>query len=118
MSRIDTEQPMREALVDVVDFINKMDEDTAPAIRADFAYGYSDSFSLSSGESKTVTIPFNKTFSEVPQVFLTVMCNSDSGLFMCHLMYATTTQAVVSIKNGSSTAATNVTIDYLALAGR
>ncbi len=84
----------------------------------DFEFGYSDAQTIAKGSSVTVEIPFSKTFAEVPQVFLSVMCNTDLNVLNYFVKYATTSKAYVKIYNGGASAVSNLTVDYLAIAGR
>lgn len=84
----------------------------------DFEYGYSDSFSIVAGSSTSVDITFNKTFNETPQVFTTCFCNTDMNIITEFVKYVSTTKCTVKVFNGGTTDVSDVTIDYLALAGR
>lgn len=84
----------------------------------DFEYGFSEAVSIPAASTVSVTITFSKTFAETPQVFTEVMCNTLNNILVSHVTYADTTKCTVKLYNGGSAAVSNVTVDYLALAGR
>lgn len=84
----------------------------------DFEYGYSDAVTIPASGSASVEITFNKTFAETPQVFTEIMCNTSVNILTGHVTYVDTAKCTIKLYNGGSTDAQNVTVDYLALAGR
>lgn len=84
----------------------------------DFEYGYSDSFSITAGSSTSVDITFNKEFKETPQVFTTCFCNTDTNIIIEIVKYVSPLKCTVKVFNAGTTDVSNVSIDYLALAGR
>lgn len=88
--------------------------DTIP----DFEYGYSDSVTIPAANTVSVDITFNKEFKETPQVFTELMCNTLINILVSHVTYVDTTKCTIKLYNGGTTEVQNVTVDYLALAGR
>ena len=88
--------------------------DTIP----DFEYGYSNSVTIPSANTVSVDITFSKEFKETPQVFTEVMCNTLINILVSHVTYVDTTKCTIKLYNGGTTDVQNVTVDYLALAGR
>lgn len=83
-----------------------------------FEFGYSEAVSIPASSTTSVEITFNKAFEETPQVFTEVMCNTLNNILVAHVTYVDTTKATIKLYNGGVGAVDNVTIDYLALAGR
>lgn len=110
------EQPMRNSLKDCMDSINKLAAivDTIP----DFEYGYSDTVTIPAASASSVTITFNHTFNETPQVFTEIMCNTLNNILVAHVTYSDTTKCIIKLYNGGASEVQNVTVDYLVLAGR
>lgn len=92
-----------------IDFVN-----TLPA----FELGYSESITIPAASTASVDVTFDKVFTEKPYVFTEVMCNTLSNILVSHVTYVDTTKATIKLYNGGTTAVQNVTVDYLALAGR
>ena len=84
----------------------------------DFEFGYSEVVSIPASGTTSVEITFNKTFDETPQVFTEVMCNTLNNILVSHVTYVDTTKATIKLYNGGVGQVDNVTVDYLALAGR
>ena len=83
-----------------------------------FEFGYSEAVSIPASSTTSVEIKFNNAFSETPQVFTEVMCNTLNNILVAHVTYVDTTKATIKLYNGGVGAVDNVTVDYLALAGR
>ena len=83
-----------------------------------FEFGYSEAVSIPASSTTSVEITFNNAFSETPQVFTEVMCNTLNNILVAHVTYVDTTKATIKLYNGGVGAVDNVTVDYLALAGR
>ncbi len=88
--------------------------ETLPA----FEFGYSEAVTIPAADTVSVDITFDKVFTETPQVFTEVMCNTLSNILVSHVTYVDTAKATIKLYNGGTTAVSNVTVDYLALAGR
>lgn len=84
----------------------------------DFEYGYSESVTIPAANTVSVDIVFSKEFTETPQVFTEVMCNTLINILVSHVTYVDTTKCTIKLYNGGTTNVQNVTVDYLALAGR
>ena len=84
----------------------------------DFEFGYSEAVSIPASGTTSVEIVFNKTFEETPQVFTEVMCNTLNNILVAHVTYVDTSKATIKLYNGGVGQVDNVTVDYLALAGR
>ena len=84
----------------------------------DFEFGYSESVSIPASGTTSVEVTFNKTFEETPQVFTEVMCNTLNNILVAHVTYVDTNKATIKLYNGGVGQVDNVTVDYLALAGR
>ena len=83
-----------------------------------FEFGYSEAVSIPASGTTSVEITFNKAFDETPQVFTEVMCNTLNNILVAHVTYVDTAKATIKLYNGSVGQVDNVTVDYLALAGR
>ena len=83
-----------------------------------FEFGYSEAVSIPASGTTSVEITFNKAFDETPQVFTEVMCNTLNNILVAHVTYVDTTKATIKLYNGGVGQVDNVTVDYLALAGR
>lgn len=83
-----------------------------------FEFGYSESVSIPASGTTSVEITFDKVFEETPQVFTEVMCNTLNNILVAHVTYVDTTKATIKLYNGGVGQVDNVTVDYLALAGR
>lgn len=83
-----------------------------------FEFGYSEAVSIPASSTTSVEITFNNAFEETPQVFTEVMCNTLNNILVAHVTYVDTTKATIKLYNGGVGAVDNVTVDYLALAGR
>ena len=83
-----------------------------------FEFGYSEAVSIPASSTTSVEITFNNAFSETPQVFTEVMCNTLNNILVAHVTYVDTTKATIKLYNGGVGAVDNVTVDYLVLAGR
>lgn len=88
--------------------------ETLPA----FEFGYSDAVTIPASSTTSVEVTFDKVFTETPQVFTEVMCNTLNNILVAHVTYVDTTKATIKLYNGGVGAVDNVTVDYLALAGR
>lgn len=88
--------------------------ETLPA----FEFGYSESVSIPASGTTSVEVTFDKMFDETPQVFTEVMCNTLNNILVAHVTYVDTTKATIKLYNGGVGQVDNVTVDYLALAGR
>lgn len=84
----------------------------------DFEYGYSENVTIPASNTVSVDIAFTKEFNETPQVFTEVMCNTLTNILVSHVTYVDTTKCTIKLYNGGTVAVQNVTVDYLALAGR
>ena len=83
-----------------------------------FEFGYSESVTIPAAGSTSVEVTFDKVFNETPQVFTEIMCNTMNNILVSHVMYVDATKATIKLYNGGGSAVSNVTVDYLALAGR
>ena len=83
-----------------------------------FEFGYSETVSIPASGTTSVEITFNKAFDETPQVFTEVMCNTLNNILVAHVTYVDTAKATIKLYNGGVGQVDNVTVDYLALAGR
>lgn len=83
-----------------------------------FEFGYSEAVTIPASSTTSVEITFDKVFEETPQVFTEVMCNTLNNILVAHVTYVDTTKATIKLYNGGVGAVDNVTVDYLALAGR
>lgn len=81
--------------------------ETLPA----FEFGYSDAVTIPASSTTSVEITFDKVFTEV-------MCNTLNNILVAHVTYVDTTKATIKLYNGGVGSVDNVTVDYLALAGR
>ena len=88
--------------------------ETLPA----FEFGYSESVSIPASGTTSVEVTFDKVFDETPQVFTEVMCNTLNNILVAHVTYVDTAKATIKLYNGGVGTVDNVTVDYLALAGR
>ncbi len=104
-----TKAKLDDTLDAIIDFVN-----TIPA----FEYGYSESLTIPATSTVSIDITFDKVFEETPQVFTEVMCNTLSNILVSHVTYVDTTKATIKLYNGGVDSVANVTVDYLALAGR
>ena len=83
-----------------------------------FEFGYSESVTVPAAGTTSVEVTFDKVFNETPQVFTEIMCNTMNNILVSHVMYVDATKATIKLYNGGGSAVSNVTVDYLALAGR
>lgn len=108
----DTQVTMAKLASDIQELLKFCE--TLPA----FEFGYSDAVSIPASSTTSVEITFDKVFTETPQVFTEVMCNTLNNILVAHVTYVDTTKATIKLYNGGVGSVDNVTVDYLALAGR
>ena len=108
----DTQVTMAKLSSDIQELLKFCE--TLPA----FEFGYSDTVTIPASSTVSVEVTFNKVFTETPQVFTEVMCNTLNNILVAHVTYVDTTKATIKLYNGGVGSVDNVTVDYLALAGR
>lgn len=80
-------------------------------------FGTSNSVTVSANSYTTVDVTFAQQ-TEVPVVFTSLQCATASVDLTAHVQSVTNTQASIVVHNAGSTDVSDVTVDYLAIAGR
>ena len=98
---------------------NRISESLAAYLKTlpDIEYGYINVGTVGATSYVEKTITFASTKTEAPSVFVTPYVNANS-IINAYVKTVSTTNAVIVIRNNTTTSLSNVTLDWLAISGR
>ena len=99
---------------------NRISESLATylATLPDIDFGYTSSFDLDAGKTKTIDFYFSSYKTEAPSLFVTPYCNVSTASLSFVVTTVGTHNASVVVTNNSTSKISNITLDWLAISGR